>query len=233
MTTPKLNEALAAFQANLPEVAKEATGNWGKYADLADVAKAVLPVLGGHGLAWSTLPLMDEEGRPVLDYALLHGSGEERGGRFPLYLFLPERATSQTGGGAVTYWRRYLLLAATGVHPHGEDDDGHEASKQPPAEQPRRRPPARDHSGEMPWDVPMANPGGHNRLAEINKKLNALGVTDRGVKLGYIQTLVGRAMDGPTDLAQDEQRDLVALLETCNTRDDLDQLRDKAVEAKA
>jgi hypothetical protein len=164
MPTPELNKALAAFQAKLPPIAKRETGKvegvtkQGKpfsyeysYADLADVSDAVLPLLGGHGLAYTAEPGTDDDGRLVLDYALLHVSGEERAKRFPLWLFVPDRATAQTIGGLLTYFRRYCLCAVTGVAPKGEDDDAAAASQAKPASQRSRsqRPPAR----------PAATPG--------------------------------------------------------------------------
>jgi ERF superfamily len=130
--TPELNKALAAFQANLPAIAKGETVEvptkaGGKYtytyADLADVSDAVLPHIGKHGLAFTAMPGTDTEGRLVLDYALIHESGEERPAQFPLWMLLPERVTAQQIGGYITYARRYCLCAAAGVAPGGEDND--------------------------------------------------------------------------------------------------------------
>jgi len=150
--TPELNKALAAVQAVLKSIAKRETGKvegvtkQGKpysyeysYADLADVSDAILPLLGKHGLAYTAEPGSDDSGRLVLDYALLHSSGEERAARFPLWLFLPDRATAQTAGGLFTYFRRYCLCAVTGVAPKGEDDDAQEASKAKPRATPRAK----------------------------------------------------------------------------------------------
>src|SRR5262249_11286771 len=86
--TPELNKALAAFQAELPHVAKAATADTGSYrydyADLEDVSRVVLPLLGKHGLAWSAWTELRDDGRQVLAYALAHASGEERGGQYLL-----------------------------------------------------------------------------------------------------------------------------------------------------
>lgn len=121
-----LPAALAAFQAELPGVEKGATGQVPggrphKYADLADLSLAVLPLLGKHGLAWTTMPTV-EDGRFVLRYELMHESGQSRIGCYPL----PENADAWKIGSALTYGRRYLLSAVTGVAAD-EDDDGRAA----------------------------------------------------------------------------------------------------------
>ena len=128
--TPNLNKALAAVQAALPKVSKDQEGKVSgekdgrrysysyKYADLADLSDAVLPLLGKHGLAFSAFPGLNEAGKFGLTYALLHESGEEKGGFYPI-----TPGTPQQNGSAITYARRYCLGAATGIAP-AEDDDG-------------------------------------------------------------------------------------------------------------
>lgn len=125
--TENLATALAAFQADLPGIGKGNTaqvksdkGNYTyKYADLADVSAKVLPLLAKHGLSFSSKPTLDESGRFVLQYALRHGlSGESDEGSYPL-----STGTPQQVGSSITYARRYVLCAITGVAPD-QDDDG-------------------------------------------------------------------------------------------------------------
>lgn len=128
-----LAAALSAFQASLPSVHKGATGQVPgkrsyKYADLADLSATVLPLLAAQGLSWMTMPTYDDSGRFVLQYELLHTSGESRTGAYPL-----PTGTAWEIGSALTYGRRYCLAAVTGVAAD-EDDDGAEA------EQSRTRP---------------------------------------------------------------------------------------------
>jgi len=124
-----LTAALAAFQANLPDVSKGSTNPAfrSKYADLADVVKVVLPALAAHGLAWVTAPDITEHG-PVLRYELRHVSGESITGAWPL----PDSAKAQDLGSWITYGRRYTLGAVTGIAPD-EDDDGNAAKSKPTA----------------------------------------------------------------------------------------------------
>jgi hypothetical protein len=124
----ELAGALAKFQTELPAIPKGETAriepkDGGRsyeysYADLADVAAVVLPLLGEHGLAFTAWPTLDE-GRFVLAYTLMHESGEERSGSYPL----PASGSPQQIGAVITYARRYCLCAVTGVAPGGDDND--------------------------------------------------------------------------------------------------------------
>jgi hypothetical protein len=120
--------ALAAFQAGVPTVTKDAQGQVGnqktRYADLASIAEAAYPKLAEHGLSYLAKPTLDD-GAFVLRYALLHVGGHREGGSFPL----PASATSQQMGSAITYARRYCLLAVTGIAPKDDDDDGAKGSE--------------------------------------------------------------------------------------------------------
>ena len=121
-----LFEALARFQAQLPQIGKGNTaqvrsdkGNYSyKYADLADVSEAVLPRLGALGLAFTARPTLID-GHFVLAYSLVHVSGDREDG---IYM-LPGSGTPQQIGSAITYARRYCLCAAVGVAPAEDDDD--------------------------------------------------------------------------------------------------------------
>ena len=128
MTEANLATALAAFQKALPKIGKGSVADAGtykfKYADLADVSAAVLPLLGEHGLSFSARPTLDEGGRFVLAYELLHASDERRTGSYPL----PASGSPQQIGSAITYARRYALCAVTGVAAD-EDDDGQAAKE--------------------------------------------------------------------------------------------------------
>lgn len=129
--TDSLAAALALFQSELPKVGKSAAGQVPgrkdyKYADLADTNSVILPALGRLGLSFSAKPTLNDDGVFVLAYVLRHApSGEFDKGEWKL----PQDATPQQMGSAITYARRYALQAVTGVAPD-EDDDGQAASQQ-------------------------------------------------------------------------------------------------------
>jgi hypothetical protein len=212
--TPELNKALAAFQQKLPHIPKAATAHYGKYADLEDVSSVALPLLGEQGLAYTAEPGQDDEGRLVLDYALLHESGEERARQFPLWLFLPERATAQTAGGLITFFRRYCLCSVTGIAPGGEDDDGQAASQ--PADGDQR--PAERTAGDNPWETKTPT-----YLAGIGREFKRLQIVDRDVRLGYVAKIIGRNVTTPAQLTVDEQKSLLQFLSSCPTEASLDE----------
>lgn len=122
--------ALAAFQADLPGVGKDSVNPHfkSKYADLADMSKAIMPALAKQGLAFVSMPTMDADVGFALQYALIHESGGKLEGLYPL----PAGGNEQQKGSAITYARRYCLGAVTGVAAD-DDDDGNAASqmKQP------------------------------------------------------------------------------------------------------
>lgn len=90
---PGLIAALSAVQGELPKVtkgetAKVQTRDGGSYrytyASLTDVSEAILPVLSKHGLAWTTMPTIREDGRYVLRCKLAHTSGDVEVCEIPL-----------------------------------------------------------------------------------------------------------------------------------------------------
>lgn len=125
--------AIAALQAELPVVGKDqkATvksdkGSFTyKYANLATVSAAILPLTSKHGLAWTTRPTLDESGKFVLRYELRHVSGEKIVGDYPL----PTSTRPQEIGSAITYARRYALCAVTGLAPEEDDDNASAAER--------------------------------------------------------------------------------------------------------
>lgn len=131
-----INEALVAALSELEDVPKRRTarvpmkggGSYTyEYADLADVLAEVKPILSKHGLA-----VLQEAVTTSLDGLIgvtthiLHSSGEEK--VFGPLLLHPG-ATPQTAGSAITYCRRYALMAALGIA--SEDDDGQAAAAPP------------------------------------------------------------------------------------------------------
>jgi hypothetical protein len=122
-----LAAALAALQARIPVITKDAEGQIGPrtypYASLPGIHRVVLPLLAAAGLSWTCLPTMREDGTFVLVYTLTHApTGEYLRGEYPL----PSSGTPQTIGSAITYARRYTLTAILAIAPD-DDDDGQAA----------------------------------------------------------------------------------------------------------
>ena len=129
MTDDSLLGALLKVQKELPKLKlnKEGAGQVGSrsysYLTLEDLHAEVLPLLNKHGLVWVTLPVADG-----LACKLWHASDADRI-EFLIPYGLGDTFTPQELGSAISYARRYALMAAVGVVPHDEDDDGATASK--------------------------------------------------------------------------------------------------------
>lgn len=124
---PNLAAALAKVQASLPKVERDRTVEVEKktggtysysYVTLANLSDAMLPLLASHGLSWVTMPGAGSDGKMCVRYLLLHESGEQLAGEFPI----SGEGGIQMIGGRITYARRYCLAAVTGVAADEDDE---------------------------------------------------------------------------------------------------------------
>ncbi len=231
---PTLASALADLQQQLPDVAKSETAEvemktGGKfrytYAGLADVSRAVLPLLGKLGLSFSARPTLNADGKFVLAYELLHTSGQSRTGEYPI-----GGTTPQAVGSQITYARRYTLLAVTGLAP---DDDDDAAAAQAEADtrrgtaqratQPRSgRPPAAQATtaqrARPQAATPPPLPGDGDRitaaqLSKLHAMLREHSLGDRDAGLAHISGILGADITSTKDLTRPQARDVIDALE--------------------
>jgi hypothetical protein len=102
-----------------------------KYADLAAVVDAIKPALAEHGL-WFRQVTHPADNGVCVETVIHHASGESLACG---PLFVPaSKQDAQGFGSALTYCRRYSLMAAFGVP--AEDDDGQAAVASKPAARP-------------------------------------------------------------------------------------------------
>lgn len=156
-----LDEALLMLQSDPPELVKDKDGQAGnqktKYADLNQVNEKVLTRLNDYGVIYKTKPMLNAEGKFVLRYVLKHlASGTFEDGDFPI----PVSDNSQRIGSAISYARRYALLAITGVAP-AEDDDGRSADGRGSAQRAQTR-----ATGEQQREVAQRRPSGPSLPSE-------------------------------------------------------------------
>lgn len=128
--------ALAAAQRDMGPVLKENMNPAFKsrYADLSNVVGACLPALNKHGIAVFQ-PMREIDGKRFVVTILAHESGETI--ENPVELIIGKN-DMQGLGSAMTYARRYGLMAMAGVAP--EDDDGNAAVVAAPKQQTRQQP---------------------------------------------------------------------------------------------
>ena len=147
--TPELNKALAKFQQKHHAAGKDGTANYGAYTTLAGGLAASQPATQ-FGLShtqtfnYQILPQATSatttdqwKVMPVLVTTLRHESGEQVESHFPFPELAPNRGNiMQAHGSAITYARRYALLAIYGLA--GDDDDADTLT--PEEEMPKHEP---------------------------------------------------------------------------------------------
>jgi hypothetical protein len=130
-----------------------------RYADLAACVEAVIEGLNTAGIALVQRTSLDDNGVTV-ETVFVHESGEmmECG-----KLHVPASKQDPQGyGSALTYARRYSLMAACGIAP--EDEDGNAASKPAPKAkpEPKSEPPVKMEGKPGPWQLTVSTTPGNN-----------------------------------------------------------------------
>ena len=122
--TKEITAALCKFIKQVGTIEEKDTAQYGKFADLSRVLSTVNPALASNGLAVvHTTKVL--EGKNILITNLLHTSGES----ITSEMLLPNNTGGggnpmHKEGGAITYCRRYSLLAILGLNAGIPDNDG-------------------------------------------------------------------------------------------------------------
>jgi len=139
----ELAKALSAAQGEIVGAAKDTENTFfhSSYADLQSVWDAIRPALSKHSLA-VVQGAGSDNGSAVVTTLLMHSSGQWVQDRL---VMTPTKHDPQAMGSAITYARRYALMAMVGIAP--VDDDGNSVSgnegepkKKQKAPQPRQGP---------------------------------------------------------------------------------------------
>ena len=141
MPSPKppanLAEALVQFQQEHHAAGKDGKANYGFYTTLAGGLNAVQPAthLGlCHTQTFDSTVTDSGQVITILVTTLKHISGEEIVSRLPFPELVPNRGNiMQALGSAITYARRYALLAIYGLA--GDDDDAESSAPKEKVEQ--------------------------------------------------------------------------------------------------
>jgi hypothetical protein len=193
----KLAVALVAAQAEMTNAPKETKGQVGSavryYTDLPTLTDLVRPILSKHGLAYVQLPgdAVLGASQVSLTTRLIHDSGEWIEDNYSM----PAGQGAQGVGSALTYARRYALMALLGIA--ADDDDGAAAST------PKARKPA-----VAPVFVGKASPGGKAisdaQVSKIQILLKENWIASRDAALAYYEHIAGRAVTSSKDLTAAE-----------------------------
>jgi ERF superfamily len=221
--TPNLAAALAKVQASLPKLERdrtvEVTQKNGQtysysYVTLANLSDAVLPLLAQHGLSFAAMPGTGSDGKMCVRYHLLHESGEERTGEFPI----SGEGGIQIIGGRITYARRYCLAAVVGVAADEDDearlgDDGPRSAQRAPQKAPRPAAPTAQRAARTASragaELPLPGDGPADAMTEPQKRalMAAYSGRSRDDRIAHAQGILGRDLDsftGPDGLSKAE-----------------------------
>jgi hypothetical protein len=129
----ELTKALVAFHQNVGTIHKTAKSYTNQYAPLDEVLSVVTPALSKQGLTFThTFEPGAEGSEPILICTLLHTSGETLESRLPLVVAKGKNATQDLGS-AITYLKRYTLLAMLGLVADVDTDGNPDAPPEPAA----------------------------------------------------------------------------------------------------
>lgn len=132
-----LAQRLLAFQTEVGAVAKDSDNPFfkSKYFDINKLLEVAKPVLSKHGiLVLQPLTNLVIEGKAVPALTTLLINADNMTDQLVSTIPLPEVTDVQKFGGAITYFRRYTLVAVLGLQ--AEDDDGNSLVSPPPSRKP-------------------------------------------------------------------------------------------------
>ncbi len=161
-----------------------------RYADLSACVEAVLDALNNNGIYLMQLT-EEHDGGVKVSTTFIHESGEQLSGGS---LFMPATKHDAQGfGSALSYARRYSLMAACGIAP--EEDDGNHATKTAPVAAPK--PVAKPATPPAP-PAPPKKMEGHDR--EWQLKVSAEPDTEWENWLTVVVEATVTALDSASNL---------------------------------
>lgn len=202
--------SLSFALADLSDIPARQTANTGtysyRYADLGDILAVVRPALAAQGLSvmQEVHSLPEAPGDVAVSTTFIHIGGQwARTAPFRL----ARGQTPQQAGSAVTYARRYSLLAACGLAT--EDDDAALAqshARSPEAQQSTERTYRTPEEGQIHGilaGLPQATASAIRQrfLAEFNSNLSGLDPAQHGAALAFVRAA---AAAPPPDEASDD-----------------------------
>lgn len=123
MKEETLYTALLKSQTEFPNVKRSANNPFfkSKYASLDAILEVVTPILNKNGLFISQSPI-SEESRIGVGTSIIYKDGSSIQGKFTMTL---AKNDPQGAGSAITYARRYALVAMLGLNVEDDDDANH------------------------------------------------------------------------------------------------------------
>jgi hypothetical protein len=119
----ELSTALSAAQGEIKPLSKNAKGNWGDFANLANVLNYILPILSKNKLSIVQDQIMDIKTKDLYLLTILthNTSGQWIKSLWPIYTD-SGKETNADYAKSITYWKRYTLQSLLGITAANEDD---------------------------------------------------------------------------------------------------------------
>jgi hypothetical protein len=127
LVPPIIAKALIKIQAELEPMAKSSDNEAfsSKYVPLDEVMQKAHSLLSSYKIAVIQSPVTDAQGHAALETILVHESGKSFSRTTKLAM---NKVDPQAHGSAITYTRRYALMAIVGLTAKDEDDDANDAT---------------------------------------------------------------------------------------------------------
>jgi hypothetical protein len=129
MIPTTIAKAIIEIQRTLKPLLKSAENEVfnSSYVPLEEVTMKAHELLASRGIGVTQPMVTDEHGHAALETMLFTGSGQAFSRTTKIALSM-NNVNPQSHGSAITYTRRYALMAILGLTSKGEDDDGNKAS---------------------------------------------------------------------------------------------------------
>lgn len=206
MQSESLNElatALSKAQSVFSKAIKDSNNPFfkSKYADLASVMDVIKVPMADNGLSIvNTMDFDPEHPEYTIIYTtLLHTSGQWLRGKNAMR---PVKSDPQSVGSAITYARRYGIMAMLGIA--AEDDDGAAASGTQTSVEKAVSTAKEVFSGAKDVEPPKATP---SQLAEIEKLAGEMSV-------GLIKVLEFHKVGSMTELTKEQAKETIAMFKS-------------------
>ena len=197
-----------------------------KYANLSACVEAVVDALNNNKIFLMQPTHLCEDG-VIVETVFIHASGEQiSSGK----LHVPATKQDAQGyGSALTYARRYSLMAACGIAP--EDDDGNAAVRKPevkvekkpdPKPEPKSEPPVKMEGKPGPWQLIVTTTPGNDSDSWVDLVCDAakmqLGTTSTAADVTSIFTVNREIFNLMKSMSQSKYEELMATFKTAKAQ---------------
>ena len=203
-----LAKAQSVMTAPVNDKTGQARGGKYQYASLASVRDALIPGLTAQEIAVvQSIGVMDDTNAVILRTSLVHASGQWLASEVPLYRLTATGGdpsafyvAPQAMGSAITYARRYALLALCCQVGEDADDDGERASEEARKEAARKPQPPSKNVMRDTAATPLTSQSTAAGPPEVSQGLGGAPPRTRQVTEAILKTAAEKGMKALLDV---------------------------------